>query len=189
MKIFLLFLSPFFLLDIPLLPDGFQEGYYYADNGEKIEGFLKLKKSDYSSFKKKKTRILFKPTMESSPVSVSIEEMESFVIEEDSFATVKNIKVNHINGNFEEDFAKVIETGKINLYQHQSRVSDGLFLYDKEHYVLSKKCKEFLGIYNLNKQREEISLFFEDQPELMNRFLDKEFDSDLQQLIKLYNNP
>lgn len=187
MQQFLIILSTI-LFSIPFHANtDFEEGYYFSKTGEKIEGLIKLKKSDYSSFKKKFTRIIFKSSESSTTQSFSIEDIKSFVVAQDSFAIVKDIKVNHLNGKFEKDFAKVIETGDLNLYQHQSRVSDGSFFYDKEHFVLSKDEETYLGIWNLNKQREEISLLISEKPELMQRFLSKEFDDNIPQLVALYN--
>lgn len=165
----------------------FVEGYYYTYNGEKVEGLLKLKKSDYTSFKKKNTRILFEANEAASFQRLSIEDIKSFVIAQDTFAIVQDIKVNYLNGEFEKDFAKVIYTGIINLYEHQCLESDGEFIYKKEHYVLSKDDKIFFGIWNINKQREEISLLFSDSPDLIHRILNKEFDEDIPKLVALYN--
>lgn len=184
---FFILLSSLLLIAPSKTNTDFESGYYFSKTGEKVEGIIKLKKSDYSSFKKKTTRIVFKSDENSSSEIISVEDVQSFVVDQDSFTVVKNIKVNHINGVFEKDFAKVVKTGKLNLYQHQSRVSDGLFLYNKEHFVLSKDGSDFLGIYNINKQREEISLLIADQPELMSRFLNKEFDSNIPEMVALYN--
>lgn len=178
----------FFVLNShPSLDISYSNGYYYNKDGERVSGLIKIKPSNYTSFKKKKTRILFKSNSDEVAHEVTLADMKGFVVEQDSFTLVKNFKINYINGVFDEDFAKVLQTGKMNLYEHRSLIVDTYLAYEKDHYILSKDGNTFLGIWNATKQREEISLLFADNPELMNRVLNKEFDNKIPKLVALYN--
>jgi hypothetical protein len=178
----------FFVLNShPSLDISYSDGYYYSKRGERVSGLIKIKPSNYTSFKKKKTRILFKSDIEDVAQEVTLADMQGFVVEQDSFAVVQNFKINHINGVFDEDFAKVVQTGKMNLYAHRSLIVDTYIFYERDRYILSKDGNNFLGIWNAMKQREEISLLFADNPELMNRILKKEFDNKIPELVALYN--
>ncbi|GAB3233243.1 hypothetical protein GCM10027454_37740 [Algoriphagus aestuariicola] len=66
-------------------------------------------------------------------------------------------------------------------------IVDTYIFYERDRYILSKDGNNFLGIWNAMKQREEISLLFADNPELMNRILKKEFDNKIPELVALYN--
>lgn len=187
MNIFAILLFFFFLNSYPPLDISYTKGYYYGRDGARVQGLIKIKPSNYTSFKKKKTRILFKSDTYEVAHEVTLADMKGFVVEQDSFALVKNFKINHITGMFDEDFAKVLQTGKMNLYEHRSLIVDTYIFYQRDRYILSKDGNKFLGIWNATKQREEISLLFADNPELMNRVLNKEFDNKIPELVALYN--
>jgi len=101
---------------------------------------------------------------------------------------VYNIKINSIQGEYKKDFAKVIVSGRMNLFIHMSSSSDGKSDYDNDRYVLSKDNKNYLGIWNSKKQREEIASLFSADADIKARILNKDFDKDIPGLVKEYNS-
>lgn len=98
-------------------------------------------------------------------------DISSFVIGNDSFAVVYNIKVNSVEGEYAKDFAKVIITGPMNLFVHMSSSSDGRNSYETDSYIFSKDNKNYLSLWNIKKQREELADLFSGNEDLKNRIL------------------
>jgi hypothetical protein len=166
----------------------FKEGYYYTKDGKKIEGFIKFRRATFSLFGSKPSEIIFKGNKDSSATKFTADDISSFVIGSDSFSIVYNIKINSIQGEYKKDFAKVIVSGRMNLFIHMSSSSDGKSDYDNDRYVLSKDNKNYLGIWNSKKQREEIASLFSADADIKARILNKDFDKDIPGLVKEYNS-
>ena len=165
----------------------FQKGYFYSNDGKRTDGLIKFHRATFSVFGSKKSHIEFKESEDSPSKKLTADNISAFVIGNDSFTIVYNIKINSISGKYVRDFAKVVATGKVNLYLHMSSSSDGRNGYDNDRYVLSKDGKTFLGIWNPKDQREEIAEFFSDNTEIKTRILHKEFDKSIPELVKVYN--
>jgi len=101
---------------------------------------------------------------------------------------VYNIKINSVEGEYSKDFAKVVITGPMNLYIHMSSGSDGRNSYDFDTYIFSGDSKNYLSIWNMKKQREELADFFSGNADIKNRILNKEFDKKIPDLAKEYNS-
>ena len=170
-----------------LLAAPFVKGHYYTNDGKKIEGLIKFGRATFSAFGSKPGNIKFKANSNSAPIKLTAEDISAFVIGTDSFAIVQNIKINSINGEYARDFAQVVETGHLNLFVHKSSSSDGKFSYEHDKFVISKDNKVFLGIWNFNKQRNEIAEYFSERPDLKNQILDKKDETTLQTLVKEFN--
>jgi len=103
----------------------FKKGQYYTHNGEKVEGLLKYvigggngRKTEghnYIYFKK------YKKIKKKDQIKLTTNEIKSFVIEQDSFAIVKNFSINSTY--YQKDFARVLESGRINFYIHNTSMS------------------------------------------------------------------
>ena len=169
------------------LAEPFLKGHYYTNDGKRVEGLIKFGRATFSAFGSKPSNIKFKANSSSSTVKLTAEDISAFVIEKDSFAIVQNIKINSIHGEYARDFAQVIEVGRINLFVHKSSSSDGKFSYDHDKFVISKDNKVFLGIWNINKQREEISEYFSERPDLLAKILDKKDETPIPMLVKEFN--
>lgn len=165
----------------------FQRGYCYSNDGKRTDGLIKFRRATFSVFGSKKSHIEFKEAEDSPSRKLTADDISAFVMGNDSFAVVYNIKINSISGSYVRDFAKVIASGKVNLYLHMSSSADGRNSYDNDRYVLSKDGKKFLGIWNPKDQRKEIAEFFSDNPEIRARILNKEFDKNIPELVKVYN--
>jgi hypothetical protein len=83
-------------------------GYVVMNNGDTRRGLLKYDKSI--------KKVLFKEGKDSAQQKLTAYQLKSFVMEEDSFAVIKNFE----NGSqaFDTDFAEVICAGRVNLYLH-----------------------------------------------------------------------
>jgi len=170
-----------------ILAEPFKAGYYFDKDGKKIEGLIKFRRATFSAFGSKASSILFEESEDAKPVKLTANDISSFVIGNDSFTIVYNIKVNSVQGEYSKDFAKVVITGPMNLYVHMSSSFDGRNDYDIDSYVFSKDNKTYLAIWNVKKQREELADFFAANADLKARILNKEFDKKLPELVKEYN--
>ena len=126
--------------------------------------------------------------MDSKTVSLSPEEIQSFVIGTDSFAVVKNIKVNGISGNFKKDFAVVNRIGAVNLYTHQCRLYNGKYYFQHPSYILSKGDSSTIVIWNPKKQKEQIARFFQDRIDLEKLIVPDKYRLKIPELVDLYNS-
>jgi hypothetical protein len=186
MKHFLLLLTILTFQFQTLLAAPFIKGYYYNNDGIKIEGLIKFSRATFSVFGSKPSSIKFKNNSESKTIKLTAENISSFVMDKDSFAVVHNIKINSIAGEYTKDFAQVIETGVINLFLHKSASSDGKSSYEHDNYVISKDNK-YLGIWNFNKQRNEIAEYFSERSDLREKILDKNDKTPFETIIREFN--
>ena len=88
-------------------------GYYWDKKGIKHQGNLELQ---FSTVYGKGTTVRFYQNGKKQ-ARLGNKEMESFIYGKDSFALVHNIQLND-ETIYDTDFAQVLETGTINLYQH-----------------------------------------------------------------------
>jgi hypothetical protein len=99
--------------------DKYRPGYYFDSAGNKVTGLLKF---TYGSrfFESKKfgvCELLFKDEQGQKKQKFKSNEVRSFVIGNDSFSVVKNIYSEGVM-NYPQDFARVLRSGKINLYEY-----------------------------------------------------------------------
>jgi len=159
MKLTISFLLVTFSTQIASLKS-FQNGYYYTREGTKISGLIEFHRATFSVFGSKKSNIRFKENEEAKLVKLTADDISSFVIGSDSFSIVYNIKINSASGEYARDFAKVIMTGRVNLFVHMSASSDGRSDFENDRYVLSKDGKTFLWHLEPQKSKKSISGFF-----------------------------
>ena len=171
-----------------ILASSFKEGYYFTKEGKKIEGLIKFNRATFSVFGSKPSSISFEENENAKAIKLRADDISSFVIGNDSFTVAYNIKINSIQGEYAKDFAKVVVSGRMNLFVHMSSSSDGRTDYDNDSYVFSKDNKNFLGVWNVKKQREKIAELFSDNAEIKARILNKEFDKKIPELVKEYNS-
>lgn len=124
-------------------------------------------------------------------------DMSSFVWGKDSFALIHSF---HASGTayYKEDFAKVVRTGKINLYRHWRKVTNSMGpdmpavgSLISVYLVQEKGTKTYHGIYN-RKQFEQYFLpLIEDDKELTERILamkKREWVRSLSAFVREYNS-
>jgi hypothetical protein len=144
-----------------ILATPFKNGYYYTNQGKKIEGLIKFRRATFSAFGSKPSSILFEENENAQSIKLTAGDISSFVTGADSFTVVYNIKINSIQGEYSKDFAKVVISGRMNLFIHMSSGSDGRNDYNIDSYIFSKDNKNYLGIWNIKKQREEVAELFQ----------------------------
>jgi len=81
----------------------------------------------------------------------------------------------------------VVEIGPIILFVHQSTSSDGKYSYEHDKFVISRDNKVYLGIWNFNKQRDEIAEYFSERSDLKEKILYKKDETPFQTLVKEFN--
>ncbi|MBD80439.1 MAG: hypothetical protein CL840_16100 [Crocinitomicaceae bacterium] len=157
----------------------FIKGHYYTYDGSRVDGLLRHKPAIFSATGSWASYLQFKKTMDSSPEKLTTTEASSFVMGEDSFGIVKNIKINQVQGKYEIDFAQVSIVGPMSLYFHKSSSSDGVNYFYHSKWILSNDGENFLCIYKgIKKQRNDLAELFSATPRLKTRILNKELDKD-----------
>lgn len=169
-------------------------GYYYTKSGEKVDGLLRFNfiagivddKSDG------KCSVSFKKSKKDDKTVLTTRDICCFVIKGDSFAIIKDIepKAGLFNSTYPQDFAKVIEVGKINLYKYYSFISNGQFSYTLEEWIVERDGKqEKLTQLHFEDQMAE---FVGDYPALLERVKRNQLTysnakDDTRAIIKFYN--
>ena len=166
----------------------FKEGYYFDKNNNKVAGLLKIVEDGIFSFKYAigdGSRIVFKENEDAKAKTFSVNDITSFVIGEDSFAIVKNFPVPTME--YTQDFAKVVEIGRINLYMHSRLFHRGMQSSQQDTWLIEKNRK----IGYLTKKRFTkifIEEYISDFPDLVDKINNKVLKyGDLQEVIRTYN--
>jgi hypothetical protein len=169
------------------LAEKFVPGYYYTKEGKRIDGLIKFNRATFSAFGSKPSNIKFKTNSEAKPVKFTADDIQAFVIGTDSFAIIRNFKINSISGDYVRDFAQVMVTGRLKLFVHKSASSDGQFNYDHDKFVLWDEKNGYLGIWNSNKQREEMAKYFSGRTDLVEKILNKKDETPIPDLVRDFN--
>src|SRR5437879_4286581 len=94
----------------------FKEGHYYTKDGKRIDGLLDFRFGGnlFTNKSDGDCSLAFKADKKSKKQRFTTNDICCFVIEKDSFAIIRNFRLNGFVS-YPQDFAKVIEHGKINL--------------------------------------------------------------------------
>ena len=184
----------FLLSPLLLISQGREKGYYYDKNNKKVEGEIKVKGNYLGGGSK---LVMYLPNGQKQKLKPDL--ITSFVMGTDSFAVIKNFSAGGVS-HFDSDYAIVLDTGKINLYEHQSRViksrSDfvgGTYPSFETRRVLvinERGTDRFFGIYN-KFQVEEYLLPLINDPKLrlkMSEVKKRNLLYELSALVREYNN-
>lgn len=194
LKLAILFLSVIQITN--LFSEEYCKGRYYTSNGEKIEGSILYQKSKLSAIYYKPCVLKFKTDNNSKPIILENSNIASFVINKESFAIVQNFKmIYHFGmgvfwGTCHQDFAKVVELGKINLYELLCEVFLGQFGYkDYSYFVLTKDNLNFRTFdLRKDKEKEEFADLFSDQNDFKDLILKTQYkEINITELVSLYN--
>ena len=180
-----------------LFAEEFSKGKYYTTNGEKIEGLLSIQKSILSAIYYQPCVLKFKKDNDSKSMKLENPDISSFVINRDSFAIVQNFKmIYHFGmgvfwGTCHQDFAKVVEIGKINLYELLCEVNlGGFFGYQGYSYFVLSKDNQNFRTFDLrkDKEREDLADFFKNEIVLKDLILKTNYkEINIIELVGLYN--
>ena len=175
---------------------GYNKGYYFTHDNHRVEGFLKLKCAAHFS-DEPDNWVVFKRDKKSKKVELRTYDIKSYVVfkdvtisdentepaEKDSFAIGKNFRINNF-AYFPEDFAKVIDHGKITLYKHYTtsgaeRLPTWNYLI-KKNYIVKLLTKKYF--------KEEYQELFKGHEALLQKIQSKEFSyEDIESLVRDYN--
>jgi len=181
-----------------LFSEEYSKGKYYTTSEEKIEGLISLERTRLSAIYFKPCLLKFKKDNESKIIKLDNLNISSFVIGNDSFAIVKNFKVTfHMGflkgifwGKCKKDFAKVIQEGKINIFDLSCEVFLGQYGYqDYSYFVLTKDNQNFRTFdLKMDKEKEDLIDYFSNQDELKDIILKTPYkEINIIELVKLYN--
>lgn len=178
-----------------------QEGSYVDKNEQVHTGFISYAYSQNPKFK-------FKATEGAREKKVKATDILGFVIKQDSFVVMNNIKIDAresaASGNIPVDFVQVVETGYLTLYRHYTSVYHGGDSYSTTHgsslgagssniietYIIKKPDSgALLTIYSEPKTyQKQLIEVFQNDPVLLFKISQGEMTySDLPDLVRSYN--
>jgi hypothetical protein len=92
----------------------YKPAHYYDRDGNRVDGFVNATRGVFYNFQ-------FKKTLSDEPEKISTLKLNAMVIEQDSFAVIRNLNVESTNSeammNVPVALGKVLETGMVNLYE------------------------------------------------------------------------
>jgi len=168
--------------------ESFGPGHYYTKDGVKRSGLLRFNYGGnlFTDKSDGDCSLTFKTDKKAKKEKFTTNDICCFVIKKDSFAIIKNFKLNAF-AKYPQDFAKVIEMGKISLYMYYATVNQGQFgvvtvtdwVIEKDGTTTKLTRKQF---------RELMPDYLQDYPELLAKFQSKELKyDDAPHIIKEYN--
>jgi len=181
-----------------LFSEEYSKGRYYTTHGEKIEGLISLQRTRLSAIYFKPCLLKFKKDIDSKPIKLENSNISSFVMNNDSFAIVQNFRVTYhmgfLKGIFwgkcHQDFAKVVQQGKINLFELSCEVFLGQYGYqDYSYFVLSKDNQNFRTFdLKMDKEKEALIDYFSNQEDLKEIILKTPYkEINIIELVRKYN--
>ncbi|HZY78305.1 MAG TPA: hypothetical protein VFE50_02195 [Cyclobacteriaceae bacterium] len=144
---------------------------------------MKLVVNDFDKKIKGAWAVMYKQSKRGEKIKYTTQDICCFVINGDSFAVIKNIPAWGDDGliappTYAMDFAKVVETGKINLYK-----------YSGDWVVEKDGQSDLLTQLHFNVQ---MAKYLEDYPALLHRLQSNQLEytkdkDDTQAIVKYYN--
>ena len=162
--------------DAQLIGGGFKPGYYYDSKGIKVEGFINQKPSSLSRSNKASNAILFKSSKDSKKELVYAVDMQSYVVDADSFAVV-TLPASIHDTRYRIGFAKVLFDEKTKVYLIEEKASPS--------FGLSAGNRGAMPSVNFSNYRTKVYLFGENgnTVELMDK---KNFHEVLSSVLSAY---
>jgi hypothetical protein len=164
-----------------ILIGNFKKGHYYTKDGTKREGLLRFQYDGKTDKSDGDCSLDYKAFDKAGKENFTTDDVCCFVIGMDSFATVKNMVWSPMV-TYAEDFAQVVETGKMNLYVHWNKSQQGTYT----NWVIGKDKK----VEKLTRDQfnDLMPAYLADYPELLKQVQSRDlrFD-DIQEIVKKYN--
>ncbi|WP_207436002.1 hypothetical protein [Sabulibacter ruber] len=169
--------------------ESFKKGHYYTHEGIKVEGFLRCLDARMSILGNVPASIKFKESLSSyKSKHLKIDQVSSFVIEKDTFATIGAISVSPTWGNFPKSFAQIYITGPMNMGVHRSSSTSNVAVSYYTTLILFKDSSAYLAVTNIKKQKVELLKLFQDVPFVQSKLINMEMQlEDLPNLVIEYN--
>lgn len=170
----------------------FKSGHYYTKDGTKVTGLLRFNYGSTLLASKAygDCSVIFKTEKKGKKIEFKTNEICCFVIENDSFAIIKNFKPGKLI-TYPQDFAKVLQSGRINLYHYYTMVGSGnqygATANTVKTWIIEKDGKA--DKLTLNKFYELMPLYLADFPILLEKVNTMQLNYyDAEQVIKMYND-
>jgi len=172
----------------------FRAGYYYTKAGVKKEGLLRMNigRGIFDDKSDGGRSLSYKASKNADKELFTTNDICCFVIEGDSFAIIQNVKPKGLlTPTYPQDFVRVVETGKINLYRYSSIVSNGQYSYTQHEWFVEKDGKQE-KLTQLHFE-EQLAEYIGDYPALFERVKRNQLTysnakDDTQAIIKFYND-
>lgn len=167
----------------------YKECTYYSLDGEKNKGYAKFKYADrlFTSRSKGGCQLIFVTDEGFKPEKLGPKDIKGFILAKDSFTVLHNLKVGEML-TYSQDFVRVLETGRINLYIHYSSVQVGNTGTRAVYTWIIDKDQRKERLNNKFFKKELSKKYFQDYPELEEKISYDLLTYDLLRLlIQLYN--
>ncbi len=165
----------------------FKEGHYYTHDGQRVDGLIRHHyQARFSA--KPDNHIVFKENADAKQKKLTTKDVRAFVINNDSFIIVKDFVINGF-AYYEEDFVKVVKTGKINLYLHHSTSPNqggGYGTSPANTYMIEKNGA--LQRLNYKDFKDNFERLFGDNEPFLQKLKSKDLTyKDIEQIVEEYN--
>jgi len=164
----------------------FKSGYYIDSSGNHISGLLKynIGYDRFADHKYGDSRLIYKATIDADKIKFNSGLIMGFVINDDSFTVINNV---HVFGSvYPKEFAQVLETGTIELFEYASVGGNGTSFNDVRVFILKKGP----GQWEVIKKNfmEIMESCISDDAELMSLVKNKVLKyKDLREIVHRYN--
>ncbi|MBC7449979.1 MAG: hypothetical protein H7259_00665 [Cytophagales bacterium] len=159
----------------------FERGYCITHSGIKLEGYIAPVCGSYSSDLGSNYIMFVLLNGDTKKQKLTTKDVKTFVAGKDSFAIIKSFSTT-MGGYYNQDFARVVKSGSLNLYLHCHPKNSGfeyLYYVRKSGTLYRLKRGEF---------KDRAGFILGDDPELMEKLKKKQLNFDnLEQIIEEYN--
>jgi hypothetical protein len=169
----------------------FKYGYYYDNEGAKVVGLLRFNYGGnlFTDKSDGDCSVSYKPYDKGKKKTLTTSDISCFVIERDSFTTIRNFRLNALV-TYPKDFAKVLASGRINLYMYYAVRQSGTTAYGGastvEEWIIEKNGQ--LDKLTRKKFEELMPTYLSDYPDLLDQVNKNELKyRDIEKIVKLYN--
>lgn len=167
----------------------YKEGYYYKLDGTKVSGLIRLNYGGdlFTDKSDGDCDITYKADKKGKKVKLTTNDICCFVIQNDSFAIIRNFKYNSA-ALYPQDFAQVLLKGKINLYLYYSTIKSGQ--YGPVETIVSQVLEKDGKTVRVREKKfkELIEDYVSDYPELYKMVQNEDLGfNDTKKIVELYN--
>ncbi|WP_066835999.1 hypothetical protein [Rufibacter ruber] len=159
-------------------------GHYYDRSGQRVDGllshaFTQPVKGAPANY------LYFKPTPEAKEQKLTVQEVQAFVIGQDSFTVKRDFSINN-HDQLPEDFMRVVKSGPLSYYLHYATANTPRRRNVLTHFV--EKEGELYRMAIPKNFNEQIMALVSDNKVILKKVKSKEYQfKDLQLLIDEYN--
>jgi len=176
-------LLPLFVLICSTAFAQYVEGRYYTHDGQKVEGLVEhVYQARFG--KTPDNYIMFRPEKGAKKTKLTTKDIQSFAIGKDSFVVIKNFELNSM-AKYNEDFARVIKSGKINLYLfYTTKGTDPTPV----RVYLAEKNGKIVTMHHKDDLEQNLNTFFGDDKEFARKIQGNKLKgNEIEKIVEEYN--